>query len=378
MGKTLDTLTKEMRAKTLGQIILYSESGEVLSSTFLEPQTISQELSAEVFSFQDEESYRSNPPRREYDFEDLTYRELLGSWEIRGGTNIGIMGVSLAQNALITATLPTRLGIIALISLSTFLIIIVGSKLARIITVPIIELVSASKEITEGNLSVQIDPKTNDEIALLAENFNFMAESLEKSQNNLTSAYDETLSGWSLALELKDMETEGHTQRVTNMTVEFSRAYGIPEEEIIHIRRGAILHDIGKMGVPDSILQKPDKLTEEEWIIMRKHPENAYHMLKNIEYLKPALDIPYCHHERWDGNGYPRGLKGEEIPIAARLFSIVDAWDALSTNRPYRKGLTGLSTRNTITADKGTRYQPELVDFFMRFLNEKINSAKKK
>ncbi len=205
-----------------------------------------------------------------------------------------------------------------------------------------------------------------------------MVDSLEKSQEDLNLAYDSTLSGWSLALELKDMETEGHTQRVTNMTVELARAYGIPEKEIVHIRRGAILHDIGKMGVPDSILQKPSELTEEEWEIMRKYPENAYHMLKGIEYLKPALDIPYCHHERWDGKGYPRGLKGEEIPIAARLFSIVDAWDALSTNRPYRKSLTRLSTRQTITADKGTRYQPELVDFFIEFLNKKIKTSKKK
>ncbi len=377
VGKTLDTIAEEMRAKTLGQITLYAETGEILSSTFLEPRAIEKELSGEVLSFQDEENYRLNPPRREHDFEDLTYRELLGLWEARGGTTIGIMGVSLAQSALITATIPTRLGIVALISLSTFLIIIIGSRLAKIITIPIIELVGASKEVADGDLSVHVDPHTDDEIALLAENFNFMVTSLEKSQNDLHLAYDDTLHGWSLALELKDTETEGHTQRVTNMTVEFARAYGIPEGEIIHVRRGAILHDIGKMGVPDSILQKPDKLTEEEWEIMRRHPENAYHMLKDIEYLKPALDIPYCHHERWDGKGYPRGLEGDEIPIAARLFSIVDAWDALSSNRPYRKSLSAPSTRKTITAEKGTRYQPELVDFFIEFLSERMKSGKK-
>lgn len=288
------------------------------------------------------------------------------------------MGVSLAQNALITATLPTRIAIIALTSLTTLLIIIIGTRLARMITMPIIDLVSASKEIAEGNLNIRIDPTTNDEIALLAQNFNTMVSSLDKSQQDLTLAYDDTLEGWSQALDLKDTETEGHTQRVTNLTVGFARAYGISEDEIVHIRRGAILHDIGKMGVPDSILLKPGELTEEEWKVIRQHPLNAYNMLKNITYLAPALDIPYCHHERWDGTGYPRGLKGEEIPLAARLFSIVDAWDALSSNRPYRKGLTGQSTRKTITAEKGTRYQPELVDFYMEFIRQKMKSGKKK
>lgn len=307
----------------------------------------------------------------------LQYREFLGPWEIRGKTEIGIMGVALAQNTLITATTPTRIAIIVLVSFTTLLIIVIGTRLARMITAPILELVSVSKEVAEGNLKVKIDPTTNDEIALLTENFNTMIFSLDKSQQDLTLAYDDTLEGWSQALDLKDKETEDHTRRVTVMTVEFARAYGVPEDEIVHIRRGAILHDIGKMGIPDSILHKPGTLTEEEWEIMRKHPENAYNMLKNIKYLKPALDIPYCHHERWDGTGYPRGLKGEAIPLAARLFSIVDAWDALLSNRPYRKGLTKSSTQKTITSEKGTRYQPELVDFFMEFLNEKTQNRKK-
>ena len=145
------------------------------------------------------------------------------------------------------------------------------------------------------------------------------------------------------------------------MTVELARAYGISEDEIVHIRRGAILHDIGKMGVPDNILLKPGDLTEEEWDIMRQHPGNANNMLKGIEYLTPARDIPYCHHEHWDGNGYPRGLKGKEIPLAARLFSIIDAWDALTSDRPYRTKISDHYTRKMITAEKGKRYDPELV-----------------
>lgn len=377
VGKTLGTLVQEIRAKTLGQITLYTKSGQVLSSTFLAPQTISEVLSQETLAIQDEQSYRRNPPKREQDFEGLQYSELLGPWKIRGKTDIGIIGVSLVQNALITTTLATRVAIVALMSLIVLFIIVIGVGLARIITTPILALVNASKEVAQGNLRIQVDPTTDDEIALLAHNFNSMVSSLDKSQRDLVNAYDSTLEGWSQALELKDSETEGHTQRVTNLTIEFARSYGIPESEIVHIRRGAILHDIGKMGVPDEILLKPGSLTEEEWEIMRQHPVNAYNMLRNIEYLKQALDIPYCHHEKWDGTGYPRGLKGEEIPLAARLFSIVDAWDAMTSTRPYRKGMSEPLTQQTIVAEKGTRFDPELVDFFMRFLREKMKSNKR-
>ena len=152
---------------------------------------------------------------------------------------------------------------------------------------------------------------------------------LQRSNFDLALAYDSTIEGWSHALDLRDKETEGHTQRVTEVTLRLARAAGITESELVHVRRGALLHDIGKMGVPDYILLKPDKLTDEEWVEMRKHPVFAYELLSPIAYLRPALDIPYCHHEKWDGTGYPRGLKGEQIPLAARLFAVVDVWDAL-------------------------------------------------
>ncbi|MDP1779989.1 MAG: HD domain-containing phosphohydrolase, partial [Anaerolineales bacterium] len=165
-----------------------------------------------------------------------------------------------------------------------------------------------------------------------------MFNDLHRSNIDLMTAYDTTIEGWSHALDLRDKETEGHTQRVTEMTINFARASGMTEAELVQVRRGALLHDIGKMGVPDHILLKPDKLTDEEWVAMRKHPTFAYELLLPIAYLRPALDIPYCHHEKWDGTGYPRGLKGEQIPLAARLFAIVDVWDALRFDRPYRQG----------------------------------------
>ncbi len=195
---------------------------------------------------------------------------------------------------------------------------------------------------------------------------------LQRAHEHLAEAYDETIEGWSRVLDLRDKETEGHTQRVTEIAVRMARAMGVPEDDIVHLRRGALLHDIGKMGVPDNILQKPGALTDEEWAEMRRHPEYALQMLYPISYLRPALAIPYCHHERWDGSGYPRGLKGEEIPLAARIFSIVDVWDALLSNRPYRRGCTEESVLEYIRKYSGIFFDPQLVDAFLELHHKGI------
>lgn len=188
---------------------------------------------------------------------------------------------------------------------------------------------------------------------------------LQRTNLDLTRAYEETIEGWSRALDLRDKETEGHTRRVTEMTLSLARRMGIPERELVHIRRGALLHDIGKMGVPDSILLKPGPLTDEEWGIMRLHPGLAYNMLSPIDHLRPALDIPYCHHEKWDGTGYPRGLKGEEIPLAARLFAVVDVWDALRSDRPYRPAWSKEEAIAFIRSETGSHFDPEVAKLFL-------------
>ncbi len=186
----------------------------------------------------------------------------------------------------------------------------------------------------------------------------------------LIRAYNATIEGWSAALDLRDKETEGHTQRVTETTLRLAKRMGFSKTEIVHIRRGALLHDIGKMGVPDHILLKPDKLTDEEWVIMRKHPELAYHLLSPIQYLQEALDIPYCHHEKWDGTGYPRGLKGEEIPFAARIFAIVDVWDALTSDRPYRLAWSRDRALEYIRSLSGTHFDPQVVETFLETIDQ--------
>jgi len=188
---------------------------------------------------------------------------------------------------------------------------------------------------------------------------------LQKSNLELTFAYDATIAGWSRAMDLRDKETEGHTQRVTDLTLKLASAMNITDSQLTHIRRGALLHDIGKMGVPDSILLKTDGLTDEEWEKMRKHTDFAYDMLSSIRYLQPALDIPYCHHEKWDGSGYPRGLKGEQIPIAARIFAVADVWDAITSDRPYRKGWSKEQALEHIKEQSGKYFDPQVVEEFL-------------
>ncbi len=188
---------------------------------------------------------------------------------------------------------------------------------------------------------------------------------LQRTHYDLQEAYDKTIEGWVLALDLRDRETEGHTQRVTEMTIKLARELGCSEEEIVHIRRGALLHDMGKMGIPDEILQKPGPLTDDEWVVMRKHPHYAYQMLSPISYLNQALIIPYYHHERWDGSGYPHKLKGEEIPLFARLFAVVDVWDALSSDRPYRKRMNPKDVTEYIEKEAGRLFDPYIVEKFL-------------
>lgn len=194
---------------------------------------------------------------------------------------------------------------------------------------------------------------------------------LAASQTNLIMAYDATIEGWSHALELRDEETEGHTRRVTRLTERLARAMGINEEELEHIRRGALLHDIGKIGISDEILLKPGELTNEEWETVRQHPVFARDLLAPIDYLQPALTIPYAHHERWNGSGYPLGLEGERIPLEARIFAVADVYDALTSDRPYRKAWSRKKALDYIRRQAGEQFDPRVVKLFLREIQKR-------
>jgi PAS domain S-box-containing protein len=195
-------------------------------------------------------------------------------------------------------------------------------------------------------------------------------ENVKQANIELIKAYDATIEGWSQAMDLRDEETEGHTKRVTELTMQIGKLLGLKDEKLVHVKRGALLHDIGKLGVPDQILHKTGPLTDDEWIIMRKHPLFAFEMLSSIDYLRPAMAIPHCHHEKWDGTGYPRGLKGEKIPLEARIFSLVDVYDALTSDRPYRKAWDFERTMTYIADQSGKQFDPKITEKFLEYFQQ--------
>jgi HD-GYP domain-containing protein (c-di-GMP phosphodiesterase class II) len=190
-------------------------------------------------------------------------------------------------------------------------------------------------------------------------------ERLQRANIELAIAYDATIEGWSLAMDLRDQEADGHTRRVTELTMALARALRVEDAEMIFLRRGALLHDVGKIGVPDNILSKPGALTEDEWAQLRRHPQFAHDMLYPITYLRRSIDVPYCHYERWDGSGYPRGLEGEQIPLAARIFAVAHVWDSLTTDRPYRKAWTRTAALDYVREQRGRHFDPRVVDAFV-------------
>ena len=196
-----------------------------------------------------------------------------------------------------------------------------------------------------------------------------LAQNLEKTNLDLNQTYEATIDGWTRALELRDFTTERHTHRVVNLTLELAKKLGMETNELVRVRRGAQLHDIGKMGIPDNILLKPGPLDESEWRVMRRHPIYAYELLRPIPRFSEIIEIPYCHHEKWDGSGYPRRLRGEEIPVSARIFSIVDVWDALSSNRPYRAAWPPNQVVDYIRYQSNKHFEPEVTRAFLELVH---------
>jgi HD-GYP domain-containing protein (c-di-GMP phosphodiesterase class II) len=214
-------------------------------------------------------------------------------------------------------------------------------------------------------------------LCLLAIGSSLISSLLNKAIGDSVRAYDETIQGWAKALEMRDSETMGHSQRIVELTLLLAKKLGVKGIDLFHMRRGALLHDIGKMGIPDAILHKPGELTEEEWIVMRKHPVYARDYLSKVSHLAAALDIPYSHHEKWDGSGYPLGLKGEAIPLAARIFAVVDVWDALTSKRPYLETWSREQALAYIQDQSGRQFDPRIVEAFVELIRSKFEIPKK-
>lgn len=365
IGKSLNSLVRELREETLGQLTIYDFSGWPLSSTLRAPRALEIGEAQVVF-----EQQASGSIKRALTDEGLNYNELLIPFEVRGGQDLGLMGVALPTSLVVQTSSITRNNTFILMSLLLLLVMIVGTVVARRITRPILDLKDAAVRVSEGDLKVQVATRSRDEVGVLTLSFNEMVRSLSKSKKDLLDAYDRTIEGWSRALDLRDHETEGHSQRVTELAVQLGTAMGLSADQLRDLRRGGLLHDIGKIAVPDSILLKEGKLTEAEIVLVRRHPEHAKSFMEPIEFLRPAMAVPYSHHERWDGKGYPQGLKGEQIPLLARIFAVADVWDALTSERSYRKPMSFSEALDYLRAESGKHFDPQVVSGFIKILGE--------
>ena len=359
VGISVESLAAQARAATLAQISFYTIEGEPLSSTLFEARNLPADLAEETLQRQDEASLT-----RSLQDSGINYNEIISPWEIRAQEDLGLMGVALPTAILVQASQFTRQNTLLLLGAALLLVVLVGMLVAGRIARPIQALKEASLQVTRGNLRMQVPQRGSNEISILTRSFNNMVDSLYSSEQSLLNAYQKTIEGWAMATDLRDHATEGHSQRVATLAVELSKTMGFKGDDLVHIYRGALLHDIGKIAIPDKILLKKGKLTAAERKTMQRHPELARKFMEQVEFLEPALDIPYAHHEKWDGSGYPRGLKGKEIPLAARIFSIVDVWDALTTERPYRAALSVDETINYIEAEAGGHFDPDVVKAF--------------
>ena len=368
VGRSMNDLVAEMRQDILAQVTIYDLQGKPVASTYSATSLTNPEVQTAIDNEANSSLRIDGDSQRSLTFSHIDYTEILGPWKLRG-SDAGLIGAAIPKNFLVHTSDITRVQIAILVGLGLFMVLVAGGTIAGYITRPLLNLVTASKEIAKGNLKINVRPQSNDEVTVLTENFNSMIASVTQSRDDLIKAYDSTLLGWSRATDLRDNETQQHTEQVTRLVVQLAEKMGISEKDLTNIYRGALLHDVGKIGVPDIILRKRGALTETEWVEMRKHPQYAYDLLVQIEYLGLAIDIPYCHHEKWDGSGYPRGLKGEEIPLAARIFTVVDVWNAMISDRIYRKAIPEPEVLQYLAENRGIQFDPKVVDAFIEMIS---------
>ena len=372
VGRSVDSLVRLLKQEILGNLTVYDFSGEPLTSTLQGPSPIEPGQAQLIIERQDEGSLR-----RSMSDSGIAYSELVSTFEVRSGTDLGLIGVALPTNFLVQTSQVTRGNTFVLMSVALLLVILVGAVVAGRITRPIRDLKEAALRVSGGDLNVHVAQRGRDEVGVLGQSFNSMVENLSKSKQDLLDTYDKTIEGWARALDLRDHETEGHSRRVTDMAVRLGKTLGLDQEDLRQLQRGALLHDIGKIAVPDSILLKKGKLTRKEMAQIQQHPEHAKLFMEQIEFLKPAMAIPYSHHERWDGKGYPQGLKGEQIPFLARIFAVADVWDALTSERSYHKAMSFAEALDTIRSEAGTHFDPQVVDAFIKMLGEMLAEKQK-
>ncbi len=363
VGRSVQSLAQLIHQQTISQVSFYTLEGVSLSTTLLGDQPIDLTAVQNILEKQAQGSYA-----REFREGNIDYHELLAPLEVRVGEDIGIMGVALPSGFLSQTTQITRGNTLILMVSALLLVVVLGTVVAGRITKPIRDLKDAAQQVAGGDLRIKVRRGRSDEIGALTQSFNEMVDNLNQSKRDLIDAYDKTIEGWARAMDLRDHETEGHSRRVADLSTALAATMGIGGVQMENMRRGALLHDIGKIAILDSILLKKGKLSADEIKQMQQHPIFAKQFIEQIEYLKPALLIPYSHHEKWDGSGYPLGLKGEAIPYEARIFAIVDVWDAITSDRPYREAMSFKEAMKYIESESDRHFDPKVVQAFKRLM----------
>ena len=359
VGKSLGSILQQLREETLSQVTIYDLALHPVMSSFDETPSPPPGGPASLLAADAE-----NGLFRDIQIGATSYTEVIGPWWVRRDEDVAVLGVALPKGFLVRTSGTTRFNITAVAILAALLATLVGISVSESIRDRILKLRTAATRVSAGDLAVQVAVEGTDELAGLARSFNDMVAGLKRSEKNFLAAYDRTIEGWSAALEMREPGAVAHTGRVVEMSMAVAREMRLEPQMLDHLRRGAFLHDIGNMAIPDTILFKPAELSSEEWTIIKRHPLFAREMLYRIEFLSIAMDIPLFHHERWDGSGYPYGMAGKMIPLAARVFAVVDVWDALTSDRPYRRAWSEQTALAYLYDNSGTLFDPQVVSSF--------------
>lgn len=355
VGESLPEIASSIRDSRASDLIFYDPSGQVLLSSLPAVSPLPHVLLGQL---------PAGPVRVSQTVNGHPYEFLVGDWRLRT-SSIGYLASALEAESLEASITQIRLLMVALFSATALMTLIFGTMLARRITRPVEQLVASTAAVAAGNLSHRAPVASNDEIATLAESFNVMAASLEQKTRQLEESYFASMESLARAIDARDPSTFGHSTRVAAISLEIARAMGTPAEDLAALRRASLLHDIGKIGVEDRVLRKTGPLTDDEWDSMKEHPMIGFRMLSGLAFLKPSLDGVLHHHERWDGGGYPDGLKADAISQYVRILTVADMLDAMTSDRPYRPGLPFENAVYEVCRLAGAQFDPRVVEAFL-------------
>jgi putative nucleotidyltransferase with HDIG domain len=355
LGQSLTEIAQTISGTSSLAVGFYDSSGAVLASSLNGSPSLSSGVRHEVTA--------DTPVRVATQWGSRPYRVLVNDWTMRGA-RLGYLAVAVAADDLSGSLNAIRLVLVALFGAIALGTILIGLALADRITRPIDQLVASMRVVSAGDYSRRVEVESPDEIGYLATTFNEMTAALQEQIRARDEAYFRNLEALARAIDARDPYTFEHSARVAAISLELAKGMNLVESDLVVLRRAGLLHDVGKIGVSDKILAKTGPLNDEEWASIRRHPVIGYEMLKDVPFLQPSLDPIRHHHERWDGEGYPDGLKGTSISQLARIVTLADAFDAMTSDRPYRKGFSFEFAARTMISEAGRQFDPAVVDAF--------------